>query len=1371
MALDLMPVLDLKPAESQAPAGLDLQAVDDSPGDIPQPGEFTIERPGPPMDIRRVTGGGPPVRFAPLSEQAGALGLDVQAGYEHANTPLVNLVEPLSEAEVADINAHGTKGAKIGAGVYSGVGDTVNWFMSPVGLSTLGIVGLPAMAQRVIAAAFAAKMASDVPGIASELGKEFGKPEEERDYQQIARLATAGAGTVAFTTLGASHALKPGVPPAVEIARLIGAEAKGKTKPGQVNRPAVEGGEPIERRTDFLPQREGVPVDPFAAPSEPPAPPATVEPVAAPEALDQVPPAAESPSPPPVEENKLSEDVPPKLPAEVSGEEAPAPVAGEEVLPVESSPPGQEVTYGMGGRVSNQASAPISPAGTRVVKAPPLMPEAARAVLRDVDAVRSMTAPQTGGPVARFAANLLRELNAKMANRLLRADEQLGEFKKDFDRTRVPAEYRYVEGEALPRNYAFIDAYEGGSADGLGSREAAAAGEFRRLNDQWLSRVRALGSGALRTVIENYFPHLWKDPEAARAVMTGILAKSPLEGSKSFLRQRTHRLFRDGLAAGLVPVHDNPVDLFMLKHREVERFILGRSFVNEMRSSNLLKFVHVFNRAPDGWGTVNDRAFTVYGPPTVTIKEAFDAGMREKTLEVLERIGVPHERLARMRGQMWGLAQYMKGQPGTERIKSRFAGPPDVIWHELGHALDNRYPELRTRLFNGSGKQMELRALADLRYEGQAVTPGYKRYVRSAEEKMAVTLQAYLHAPDRMRQVAPAIQTEMRKFIAEHPELSGIEEIRPTLRLGEGETELPHGGLLKLGQWYMPAEAAKVINNYLSPGLQRYGIYGAARQTSNILNAAQLGLSAFHLGFTSLDAAVSRLAVGLEDVARGKVVRGITTIGSTPLAALTNIRLGGKVRSEVFNPGSGTPDIQGVVRALEAAGGRVGQDAFWQTQFTRKMVRAFHEGTASGYIKGAVASPFALLEQTMRPIMEYVVPRQKLGVFADMARREMERLGPGADPAVVREAMRKAWDSVDNRMGQLVYDNLFFNRSVKDLALLSFRAYGWQLGKYRELGGAGWDVGQQVKALAQGKRPELTHRMAYALALPVVVGTMGALTQYLMTGKGPEDWRDYFMPRTGEMDDNGRPVRISLPSYLKDVIAISKHPLKSLGHSLNPGMSVMAALLSNRDYYDTRVFNPDDPLVQKMKDVGLFLGKEFTPFSVQGFLKLREDAPPLWKQVIPFFGVVPTSKSVTMSPAEAMAAEAMADRMPKGSRTREQFDRSKLVKEIVADIKSADPARRERAMGKYRDGLASGSLNAETAATMMQRFKYTPLQFQVTNMDSEGAMRVWRVASPDERQQIAQIVAAKVTGSKTVPPDVKLKWARELQAGAKVPGK
>src|SRR5262249_9503285 len=158
-----------------------------------------------------------------------------------------------------------------------------------------------------------------------------------------------------------------------------------------------------------------------------------------------------------------------------------------------------------------------------------------------------------------------------------------------------------------------------------------------------------------------------------------------------------------------------------------------------------------------------------------------------------------------------------------------------------------------------------------------------------------------------------------------------------------------------------------------------------------------------------------------------------------------------------------------------------------------------------------------------------------LGVFAELARRELERLGPAASRDDVRVAMAKAWDSVDNRLGQMVYDNLFWNKAVKDLSMASVRSLGWNLGTIRELGGGAVDTVLAGKDLATGKKPEFTHRMAYLVAMPMLTGIMGAVAGYLMTGKGPDELRDYFFPKTGELDAQGRPIRLTLPSYMKDV--------------------------------------------------------------------------------------------------------------------------------------------------------------------------------------------------------------------------------------------
>src|SRR5208282_4287415 len=100
--------------------------------------------------------------------------------------------------------------------------------------------------------------------------------------------------------------------------------------------------------------------------------------------------------------------------------------------------------------------------------------------------------------------------------------------------------------------------------------------------------------------------------------------------------------------------------------------------------------------------------------------------------------------------------------------------------------------------------------------------------------------------------------------------------------------------------------------------------------------------------------------------------------------------------------------------------------------------------------KAIAQVPWALVEQMMRPVMEYFVPWQKAGAAMEMLGHDLIIKNPQS-PEALRAVSRLVNDSIDNRMGQMAYDNRFINRTVKDAMLLSFRAFGWQLGKYSEL--------------------------------------------------------------------------------------------------------------------------------------------------------------------------------------------------------------------------------------------------------------------------------------------------------------------------------
>jgi len=984
-------------------------------------------------------------------------------------------------------------------------------------------------------------------------------------------------------------------------------------------------------------------------------------------------------------------------------------------------------------------------------------------------AVKSVVAPQSISPEARGVGNALRHFMGENAIALARADEAMASYRKEFDQTPVPASWHYNPAQPLPHNYAIIDALERDPAS-LPQRYQDLAKTFQPEFDWRVKEIQKYAPNALQHLITNYFPHVWKDPERAGDAMVQVASRL-FAGRKEFLKQRTLPMFRDGLERGLQPISDNPVDLLIAKMHSMDKFLMALKAVDEFKQSGAMKFKYALEKMPDGFQKIDDPSFIVNGPPTVTIKEAFDAQLRTRTQELLQKLGVPEKRLATLGGKRWGMAY-----ESPEQIKTRFGGPMSVYWHELGHIMDYRYNLQDTFLKQGKDFDAQLRALADRRLPagyspirrvlnrstGKVVNrpASMTKYVRSAAEKMAVMNEAYVHAPEVFQRVAPDVYKKFDAFIESHPELHDIRELKPSLRLGTAEMEQKLPGVLKLGDWIMPDGPAAVMKNHLSPGLSRFAPYRSFKSASNILNAAQLGLSGFHLGFTSLDAATSRLAIGIEDLSRGHAYKAAKTFASVPASPVTNIMQGARIMREALHPGSTDAETASLVHALELAGGRIGQDRFWQTDFMRRLKRAWNEGTATGYLKTIPLAPLTAIEQAMRPIMEYVVPRQKLGVFADMARRELERLGPNAGVEETREAMRKAWDSVDNRMGQVVYDNLFYNRAVKDLALMAFRAYGWQLGKYREGLGAVADTAAAGKDLAQGRRPDLSHRMAYAMALPLMVGTIGATMNYLMTGQRPQDWRDYFMPRTGQTDANGNAARLNLPTYMKDVIAYAKHPIESVGHSLNPMFSAISDLLGNHDFYDVQIHNPDDPLWRQGSDVAKFAAKQFIPFSVSGTQKLRELNSPLNREILPFFGVTPVPGRMTMTPAQELASEITAANLPASPRTQEQFDKSKLVREIIQDFRNGQNTAGRTALAQ---GFETGRLNVNTVHTILDRLKYTPLQFQVHHMDVPAAMRVWRVARPDERTQLTPMIETKLVTSKTLTAAQIQQYTAELK--------
>jgi hypothetical protein len=644
------------------------------------------------------------------------------------------------------------------------------------------------------------------------------------------------------------------------------------------------------------------------------------------------------------------------------------------------------------------------------------------------------------------------------------------------------------------------------------------------------ARANVQRYGKLQHFVEDYFPHIWEDPTEARSVIGRMLGRRPLRGSGSFLKQRTIPTIEEGLAAGLQPVADNPVDMVLLKLREMNRYTMGQQVFNDLKAQGLVQLVPYESRAPAGYVRIND----------------------------------------------------------------------------------------------------------------------------------------------------------------------------PIARAGSA------------GAYWAPADAARVLNNYLAPGLRGNVLYDAYHALGNTANQAQLGLSAFHLGFTSLDASVSKAAIGARYIAAGRVLKGFGEALKAPLRPFTGAIEGDRVLREYSRPGSQGAEIGAIADALTQGGGRVRMDRFYKNNSVEALTKALRR-------KDPISAAFhvipAALELAAKPILEYVVPRQKLGVFADLWRFERERLGPNATPEMVREAARTAWKSVDNRMGQLVYDTEFWNRTAKDLAMVSVRAVGWNVGTIREVGGG----------MADLLRGRFTHRASYVVALPVAVGLYGAIYQYLMTGQGPGELKDYFYPKTGRLDQDGNPDRVVLPSYMKDIASYAKHPVQTMGHKLHPLIGTVAEMLQNENYYGDQIRNPHDPIVQQAKQVATYLGDQVIPIAIRNAAEQRRREQSLAVRAQSFVGIVPARREDVRTKAQNRMQEYLSQGA--GGLTPEQQAAGRQRADVLAGLRN-----KTLGPGELGAKVQQGLLTLPGAKRLARRAQIAPTLDKFKRLSLPEALDVYRMATPTERR-------------------------------------
>jgi hypothetical protein len=488
------------------------------------------------------------------------------------------------------------------------------------------------------------------------------------------------------------------------------------------------------------------------------------------------------------------------------------------------------------------------------------------------------------------------------------------------------------------------------------------------------------------------------------------------------------------------------------------------------------------------------------------------------------------------------------------------------------------------------------------------------------------------------------------------PQVMGASGHPDSFKVPEGWAPLKGRGATDAmgAQAYAPEGYARVYNNFISRGFHDLDpalgdAVAGGQRVSNAITALELGLSGYHALTMMQEAMVNQLARGIGNLRGGKPVEAAKDIAGTPLAPITRAVQGNKLRDVYLGKSEGTPEARQIADLLEAGGGRAkgfrhspdyefsGAGSYW-TAFKRGALKSQLIGDAKDIAGHPVSGPLAvgarhigrIMDTVAQPIFEKYIPAIKNGAFYENMSAWLQQ-----NPAAPREqqvrAARQILDSIDNRFGEMVQDNVFWNKALKQVAMLALRSWSWTVGgSFREIGAGVRDTlrapFKSVNAENIGPNDKRwTQKMDYIIALPVVYGGLSAVYQYLKTGKPPEEMRDLLAPRTGGVDANsGEPERLLIPGYMKDVYGFIEHPWQEMKYKAATAPTKFFEILNNQNWRGDPIRSPRDwggaergwlgeqesALVhapQWMKDYWKYTTESFGPITARNLMRGQKE--------------------------------------------------------------------------------------------------------------------------------------------------------------------
>lgn len=553
------------------------------------------------------------------------------------------------------------------------------------------------------------------------------------------------------------------------------------------------------------------------------------------------------------------------------------------------------------------------------------------------------------------------------------------------------------------------------------------------------------------------------------------------------------------------------------------------------------------------------------------------------------------------------------------------------------------------------------------------------------------------------------------------------------------------------GNWAAPTEVVRAVNNFASQGLRgklvfpiaNFSTYDALRSVGNLANQFQLSISAFHGVETAMNSAFTAQSVGIQKMLNQKdFVGGIASLakGLTILPSIWEDYHTGKYAIANFGNPDSFLDYSDVSNAIERANGRVESDPEFRLQSFQRMKDSWKTAMnadrpawerLSAAAKTGTHIVGTVLQATSYPIMQVWVPRLKIGAFAREARNVYSEY-QGQPQNIIDSELQKRWDSIDNRFGEVVYENLFMNKITKDILSVTMRSPGWNIGTARE------GLGAVKDAYYTAKTGKVTTRQAYVASMVASTMMFGAIYTYLHTGDTPKDMADYFFPRDGSVDGNGQANRVFPKNYVYDYISMYHSFGNTLLHKAAPTVSTMGDLWANKDFYGREIRDPGGSTWNNVNStIGYLAGNLLTPFTIQNAKEsnLRNSNSSLQSA----FAILPAPKYIGQSKAETLANTYYMAENPQGTVTEDTFNNKKTFVSLRNDYRS----------GKLTDDdlhtmVEEGKLDPKQLVHIVAPATDSPLVRHTKELKDFGRVqRVWNAATDEEKKKLLPVYTQK----------------------------